>query len=303
VRIAILHGPGSATEGGSVIPKIVRTLRERGAIVELMPMDGTLTDLRRLQPTHDLYVLKAGTAAALSIGGALHAAGASTFNPHPAVAAIRDKVVAATRLARAGVPIPDSWCTASPATLARALDDGPIVVKPHRGSQGSGVIVVRRESELASLASPTPLFAQRYLAPDGRDGRDRKLYRIGADVFGVRRVWPARRHADKLGEPFEPSEAERDVTVRCGAAFGIDVYGVDVVLSGGRPRVIDMSSFPGFKGVPDAAPRLADRIWDAAERAAGGGLSAAASCSAAPGVRDARDGEAGSRPATAEASR
>jgi hypothetical protein len=34
-----------------------------------------------------------------------------------------------------------------------------------------------------------------------------------------------------------------------------------------RPYVVDMSSFPGFKGVPEAALRLADYIYTAGQRA------------------------------------
>jgi hypothetical protein len=42
--------------------------------------------------------------------------------------------------------------------------------------------------------------------------------------------------------------------------------------------VVDISSFPGFKGVPDASLRLADYIYSAAERALRGepAVSAAA---------------------------
>jgi hypothetical protein len=42
------------------------------------------------------------------------------------------------------------------------------------------------------------------------------------------------------------------------------------VMSGGRPFVVDISSFPGFKGVPDAPPRLAAYILAAARRACAG---------------------------------
>src|SRR5205823_8899021 len=56
----------------------------------------------------------------------------------------------------------------------------------------------------------------------------------------------------------------------CGAALGIDLFGVTVVQSGGKPYVVDMTSIPGFKGVPDAARRLAEYIYAATERALNG---------------------------------
>src|SRR6266496_1776531 len=55
-----------------------------------------------------------------------------------------------------------------------------------------------------------------------------------------------------------------------GAAVGIDLFSVDIVESGGRPFVVDMSSFPAFKGVPDAPLRVAQYVYAAAEQAARG---------------------------------
>ena len=50
--------------------------------------------------------------------------------------------------------------------------------------------------------------------------------------------------------------------------FGIDLHGVDIIESEGQPYVVDMSTMPGFKGVPDAPLHLAEYFYDAAKRAA-----------------------------------
>jgi ribosomal protein S6--L-glutamate ligase len=148
--------------------------------------------------------------------------------------------------------------------MAAVLDEGPLVIKPYRGSQGRGVRVIWDADELDALpAEEGPVLAQRYHEPQGRD---RKLYVIGGKVFGVKRVWPARTYAEKLGEPFTVGPELRDIALRCGAAFGIEVYGLDVIVSHDRLLVVDMSSFPGFKGVPDAPLRLADYIYAACQR-------------------------------------
>jgi len=108
------------------------------------------------------------------------------------------------------------------------------------------------------------VFAQRYHASDGPD---RKIYSIGSEIFGVLRAWPARTHREKLGQVFTPDPELVDITRRCGAALGIDLFGVTVVQSGGKSYVVDMTSIPGFKGVPDAPRRLAEYIYAATERA------------------------------------
>jgi ribosomal protein S6--L-glutamate ligase len=241
-----------------------RRLADGGAEVAFLFPDATLNDLSQVHVEHDLYVLKSGSALGLSVAGALHAAGAAILNPYPVAAMCRDKIVTSAVLARAGVPTPETWVTEDRAHLPGLLAGGPIVVKPFRGSRGVGVQVVRSGHEAETLElEPGPLFIQRYHPPDGLDY---KMYRIGERVCGVRRVWPATTFEEKLGEPFDPGADLRELADRCAAAIGADVFGFDVVFSDGRPFVVDLSGFPGFKGVPDAPALLAAEIDAAARR-------------------------------------
>jgi ribosomal protein S6--L-glutamate ligase len=156
--------------------------------------------------------------------------------------------------------VPATWVTTRPWELAALLAEGPLVCKPVRGSEGRGVRVVRTESDLAEMPEVVAesLLVQRWHKPDGLD---RKLYCIGDQVFGVLRRFPAQGYADKVGRPYPVSPRLREIVLRCGAAFGLKVFGVDVVESAGQPYVVDFSSFPGFKGVPDAELRLADHLY------------------------------------------
>ena len=247
-----------------IVPEVVRLLREWDVEVDVMHPEEQLTDLTAAAAERDLYVLKSGTELALSLAGALHAAGAELLNPYPVAAACRDKIVATGVLRAAGVPIPETYVTGEPRTLAPLLRSGPLIVKPHRGSQGRGVRVVRNEEELRSLPVEMGIvMAQRH---HPGDGRDRKVYCVGDQVFGVKRVWPVRSYRDKVGEPFTVCEEIREIALHCGRAFGLELYGLDIVVSEDRPYVVDISSFPGFKGVPDAALRLADYIYAAGRR-------------------------------------
>ena len=264
MRIALILVRHLVERESPIMPEVARLLSERGVDVDRLYPDEEAVDLGRVRVQHDLYVLKSGTETALSLAGALHGSGANILNPYPVAAACRDKVLTTHALHRAGVPLPDSYVAARPQQLEPLLAEGALVVKPSRGSQGRGVRVVRTAEELAEVeAGGAPVLAQRYHEPNGRD---RKLYRIGEQVFGVKRTWPARTYEDKLGEPFPVSEELREIVWRCGTALGIDLYGVDVIESD-RPYVVDMSSFPGFKGVPDAAALLADYIYEAGRRA------------------------------------
>lgn len=264
MRIGIIMLRHPPTRISPVMPEVVRLLSDWGAVVEMIYPEERLTELGEVRVAHDLYILKSGTEMALSLAGALHAAGAPLLNPYPTAAMMRDKIVATRILQAAHVPIPETYVTAHPNQLAPLLDDGPLVLKPYRGSEGKGVHVVWDADELDDVRTNAgPVFAQRYHKPEGRD---HKIYCIGAQVFGVRRIWPAKTYEEKLGEPFTITPELHEIALCCGRAFGLELFGLDIIVSDGRPFVVDISSFPGFKGVPDAALRLADYIYGAGQR-------------------------------------
>jgi ribosomal protein S6--L-glutamate ligase len=245
------------------IERAMRLLSERGVRVDLIHPEEQLISLSRVRVEADLYLLKSGSELALSLGGALHALGAATLNPYPTVAMMRNKIIVTRVLQAAGIPTPDTWVTATPGDLAGLLESGPLIMKPYRGSRGEGIRIVRHARELAGLPSDGPILAQRYEQPDGRDV---KIFRIGSQLFGVRRIWPLRTYQDKIGDPFRVTPELRGIALRCGRAFGIDLYGLDVVLSAGRPYVVDVNKFGSYMGVPDAPRLLADHLYAACER-------------------------------------
>jgi len=268
VRIGLLMGRYAPTDK-SHMPEVVRLLAEWGATAEPVHLGDELIDLARIRVDYDLYVLKDKSELAMRVAAALHTAGAALLNPYPASATLRDRIVKLRVLQAAGVPAPKTFVASHVDQLRAALEHGPLVIKPHRkltrSAPGEGIHVVRDRAELAALPPISePVFAQRYHASDGPD---RKIYSIGSEIFGVLRAWPARTHREKLGQAFTPDPELVDITRRCGAALGIDLFGVTVVQSGGKSYVVDMTSIPGFKGVPDAPRRLAEYIYAATERA------------------------------------
>jgi glutathione synthase/RimK-type ligase-like ATP-grasp enzyme len=200
----------------------------------------------------------------------LDGAGAAVLNPFDVATLCRDKILTSQALAAGGVPVPETWVTQDREQLRAPLAGGPLVVKPSLGSRGVGVHVVRDETTLDALPlDGSLLFAQRHHPADG-DGQDHKMYVIDGEVFGVRRIWPSVSWEDKLGRPFAVGPEMQAIARRCAAAVGADTFGFDIVLSEGEPYVVDLSGLPGFKGVPQAEPRLAAWIAGAARRAMAG---------------------------------
>ena len=267
LRIGFLV-PSYSPQSTSHMPTVMRALSDAGVVVDVIHPVKQMLKLSDVRIEHDLYVLKKTSRLALSIAGALHAQGAVIVNPYPVSVALRDKIITSRILQSAGVPTPDTYVASRPERLESLLDGGPLVVKPYQGSDGFGIRVVRSVAELAAVpAGKDPVFAQRYHPPQGRD---RKMYVIGGRVFGVKKVFPARTDAEKHGEPFTPTAELREIVVRCGQAFGIDLYSIDIIESEGTPYVVDMCSIPGCRGVPDGPSHLASYLYAAAERAARG---------------------------------
>ncbi|MCI0390136.1 MAG: hypothetical protein MOB07_15400, partial [Acidobacteria bacterium] len=250
-----------AHKSGSVMRETTALLESRGVAVEEIYPEDACVDVAQVNPDCDLYLLKSGTDAALSFAGVLDAAGAKIINPYPTVVAMRDKIISTRILQAANVPLPETWFASKPEQLAGLLKEGPIVVKPFwAASQGRGVQIIKTVEELSTVSGEDGVvFAQRYHQPDGRD---HKLYVIGDQVFGVRRVWPPKTLEDKLGEAFDVTGEMREIALGCGRAFGVGLYGVDLITSNGKPYIVDINTFPGFKGVPKAAELLAAYIMD-----------------------------------------
>ena len=255
VRIGFLMGRSFTEDRHQA--DILSWLRQLGATAEPLHLGDDLIDVARVSLDHDLFVLKSRSDLAMSVAADLHGAGARLLNPYPVSALLRDRVVTFRLLRAAGVPVPETFVASHASQLLPALDRGPLIIKPYRRHKKHGTEVVTNAAELAALGHiGDPVFAQRYHPPDGPD---RTVYSIGSELFGVLR--------GQHDVPFPLSPELVDIARRCGTALGIDLFGVSVVESGGRAYVVDMSSFPGFRGVPEAARRVAKYVHAAAQRA------------------------------------
>jgi ribosomal protein S6--L-glutamate ligase len=275
MRIAFLlqrsrpERPGASLS--AVMSEIIDALRARGAHVDLLVPEDKPLDCADLvgEPRYDLYVLKAKTALTLGIAGSLTAAGARVVNTFAASSLTRDKLASTTVLAGRGVPVPPSFATGRADLLGQVLAGGPLWLKPPRGSQGTGV---QRLASAADLSAsdvltrdahdlPVPLFAQAEV-PSG--GFDLKVYVVGEQMWAIKRPFPARSLAEKLGEPARVSPPIREAALACGAALGLELYGVDFLVAGDEFFAVDVNAFPGYKGVPAAPAAIAGYLADGA---------------------------------------
>jgi glutathione synthase/RimK-type ligase-like ATP-grasp enzyme len=243
-----------------VLRDVFDLLRRRGVDVHGGIAEETVTPLQDLHPAHDLYVLKSHTELSLGLAGILHDRGARVYNPYPACAAAQNKLMATARLAAAGVPVPVSWATGDLALMGPAAGDRPLIVKPYLGHRGRG-IRSGPAADLGTLAAEETVIVQEHVPTT--TGTDLKLYVVGSEVFGVRKPFSAESFTVP-GRPCPVDPETAAVARRCGEALGLGLYGVDVVDSPDGPVVVDVNYFPGYKGVPDVAPLIADHLFGVA---------------------------------------
>ncbi len=251
MRVVLLRS-GSPGDPNPLLDALEAELRlAEVAVISLFPaeMDSSVSI-----PQADAAVLKDKTPAGLEWGRRLHEAGIPTVSPYPVTALCRDKLRTNHVLAQAGLPVPECRPVTGPEDLLPMLADGPVILKPRRGSRGRGIQIIHDTAEVPMSWGVEEMFAQRYYEPETLD---RKIYRIGNDVFCVERVWPPVTLKEKQGRLIELDTPTRELAMECGWVLGTEIYGVDVIEHEGRPWIVDLSSFPGFKGVPDAGARIA----------------------------------------------
>jgi ribosomal protein S6--L-glutamate ligase len=195
----------------------------------------------------------------MSVAGCLHDQGARILHPYPWSARVYDKIVATRRMRAAGIPTPRSWSTGDMTRLRALLEQGPLIIKPHRGHHGAGIQIVRSPHELPGQPRPqTTVIVQEYVEGTGQD---LKVYVVGDDVFAVHKRFSLNSHAQP-GVPCPLSDEVRRLALRCGQVFGLGLFGVDMIESPNGPVVVDVNWFPGYKGVPNVAPLIANYIAD-----------------------------------------
>jgi ribosomal protein S6--L-glutamate ligase len=258
-RVCVLLERGAPLRLNPILAETIERLEAGDVRVTVQVPEETLLRLDRLHVEADLYLLKSDTELALTLATTFEHIGATVLNRASAARLAKDKLLAAATLAQAGLPAPRSLGAARPVQLARHVTNGqPLILKPHRGYHGVGIAIARHSDELPdSRVYPDAVFAQAYL---DRARTELKVFVIGDAVFGVRRPLATDtpgRAGDSVAVPPEVQEIAR----RCGAVFGLELYGLDIAEDPeDGPQIIDVNYSPAYRGVPGAPRHLAEHI-------------------------------------------
>jgi ribosomal protein S6--L-glutamate ligase len=215
-------------------------------------------------PRADLYLLKSHAPQALDVAHYLEQQGALVVNSWVSSVACQDRVIMAQRMHEANLPWPR---TRNFPTLQALLSDPdmlaslpfPLIIKSSYSHRGDLVDKVHSVEQLQSLAGNwdrEPVVLQEFAAGDGWDI---KLWVIDRQIFAARRRTPLEANASKEDFPILPHELPADwahIALEIGRVFDLRLYGVDLLLTAQGPMIVDVNSFPGFRGVPGAVQAL-----------------------------------------------
>ncbi|MCX4392474.1 hypothetical protein OOK39_34535 [Streptomyces sp. NBC_00264] len=263
---------------------VVRQLKAWGHQVDVVRPGGSLLRISEevRAGTHDAWVLKTVSGGpGLTLLEAAAAVGLTTVNDARSIRAVRDKVLTSVIARQHGLPVPVTYSAPRAALFADVPAElFPLVVKPADGSSGRGVRLVSGPGGLAEAeqSDEGQLIAQPYVA---NAGSDLKVYCLAGEFHATVRRSPLHPDApvDERAVPL-PAEVAA-AAAKVGAVFGLDLYGIDVVLGPDGPVIVDINDFPSFRQVPDAASRLAGAVLELART---GGADRAGMLAATPRV-------------------
>ena len=239
---------------------LIRTLREAGCRVTVTDPGASLLDVgdTRWLEGLDLVVARGRSTDLLTRLSAAEAEGVTTLNSRRAIDAVVDKAHMATQLQAAGVPTPATWIGSIEQVRRNVPASAfPLILKPVFGDNCRGIVVVQTPAQLAALAWNEPCVIAQELLPSA--GFDIKLYAIGERVWAVRKSSALHGGAGEATLlPLTP--AWRELALRCGSLFGLQLFGVDCIDHQGELKVIEVNDFPNYSGVPEADLLLARHI-------------------------------------------
>ncbi|HUQ68988.1 MAG TPA: RimK family alpha-L-glutamate ligase [Planctomycetaceae bacterium] len=185
------------------------------------------------------------------------AAGTPVINPPKSLECAIDKYLTTSRLAAAGLPVPETIVcqTADQAIIACEKLGGDVVVKPLFGAEGRGIVRVCDHDTAWRVCSTLErigavLYLQRFIDHGGSDVR---ILVLGDRVLGgMRRVATTgfRTNVSQQGhaERHVPTDREADLALRAVAATGAKFAGVDLLYDrDGCCYVIEVNGVPGWK--------------------------------------------------------
>lgn len=231
---------------------------------------------------HDVVIPRIGasiTDYGLAVLTHFERAGVPSVNSTIAIQRSRDKLRALQYLSAHDVGIPRTAIARTPEAIRGAVDavgGTPVIIKLLKGTQGVGVMKAESPEGVESIIDTLwglgqNIILQEFIAESM--GRDLRAIVIGGElVAAMRRTakkgeFRSNLHRGGNGQRAELDPKYQRAALDAARIMGLGVAGVDLLESRDGPRVIEVNSSPGLRGVERATGiDIAQRIIAHAER-------------------------------------
>ncbi len=178
-------------------------------------------------------------------------------NPPTAIEHCVDKYDILAILEDEGVPVPRTLATESVNEAIRAFKElgGDIVVKPIFGSRGQGATRVNdidiADTIFKAITFHHGVIYMQEFVPHGHS--DLRAFVIGEQVVAcMRRMatgWKTNYSQGAKPATAQISKEFEEIAIKSAKAVGCKIAGVDILEGPDGPRIVDVNSQPGWKGL------------------------------------------------------
>lgn len=232
----------------------------------LVLVEGQYTLLHHGEPLArpDVVIPRIGTSITeygLSVVKQFELMGVPVLNNHRAIALSRDKLRAAQFMASTGLPTPPTVALRDPAgleQLVQQLGGPPVIVKPAKGTQGVGVMLMESVESIRAISETMwglgqNFIMQKFIAESR--GRDVRAFVVGNRVVAaMRRIsdpgdFRANIHRGGQGQKLKLPRSYARLAVKASMSMGLEVAGVDLLETRQGPALLEVNSSPGLEGI------------------------------------------------------
>lgn len=261
----------STSPNGRVAHRLSDIAKSTGISVEIQSLDDAKTLLQR--PLAGVVVLPriapAHNQQAVKLLFDLQKRGARIINAPDSWELSRDKWKSYSAFSEYGVPTPKTLLYPELAYDGYVYMLGsPFIFKPISGTHGEGIKIIWREEDLPAELG----IMQEYIEESA--GTDIRVVVVGDKVVAaMRRIaqageFRANLHQGATAETIESSDVINNTAVSASRSLGLDVAGVDIVMSANGPLVLEANPSPGLGIEAYTGVSVASAIIEAARPAA-----------------------------------
>ena len=187
--------------------------------------------------------------------------GTIVLNKSIGITQSRDKLLACQLMSDNEIPVPITAHVGSWKDTARAVSrvgGTPCVIKSTEGTHGYGVFLAKSDQQARQLVyqmlerNMRPLV-QEYIKES--HGQDIRVLVVGGEVVASMKrkangsEFRSNFHLGGSVQKIEINEEQKKIACLAASAMGLDLAGVDMLLSSRGPLILEVNSSPGLEGI------------------------------------------------------